>query len=141
MVLYKTTIVIWSEYDPLEEWGGSLEDLGREATSGNAYCSKMETIRVDDPPGDPDWDGTEFFGCDEDEDKDPLTEEIRETAWNLCKEFDAGAVSGKHCTKVHLTNFVSTKLEERFGAETENLYRTDWQKEVELFCQKYGYEM
>jgi len=56
--LYKTTVIIWSEYDTSET---SLEDLGREATQGDAYCSKSTCDAVQNPKQDPDWDGTEFF--------------------------------------------------------------------------------
>jgi hypothetical protein len=56
--LYKTTIVIWTDYDPRTR---ELEDLAREATVGDAYCSKQEAVEVADPSGDPEWDGTEFF--------------------------------------------------------------------------------
>jgi len=58
-MLYKTTIVIWTDLDPSTT---SLEDLGRDATSGDSYCSKQETVLVKDETSDPDWDGTEFFG-------------------------------------------------------------------------------
>lgn len=56
--LYKTTIIIWTEYD-----GGvaELENLAFQATEGNAYCSKQESVIIDNPMGDPDWDGTDFF--------------------------------------------------------------------------------
>ena len=57
-MLYKTTIIIWSEYD-----GSTVEiqDLARDATEGEAYCSKSVSVRVPDPESDPEWDGTEFF--------------------------------------------------------------------------------
>ncbi len=57
--LYKTTIVIWSEAggDAVE-----LSTLAREAETGDAYCSRSQSVRVEDPAKDPDWDGTEFFG-------------------------------------------------------------------------------
>ena len=55
--LYKTTIVIWTSY----EFHAELEDLAREATSGDAYCSTFTTVKVDTPATDPAWDGTEFF--------------------------------------------------------------------------------
>lgn len=58
MKLFKTTIVIWSEYDTSAI---ELEDLAREATSGEAHCSSSNSELVEDPKGDPDWDGTEFF--------------------------------------------------------------------------------
>jgi hypothetical protein len=56
--LHKTTVVIWSEFpgDQVE-----LEHLAREATSGEAYCSRYRSERVEVPRRDPDWDGTDFF--------------------------------------------------------------------------------
>lgn len=67
--LYKTTIVIWTEYDP-----GSVElvDLAREAHVGDAYCSKQISEEISQYENDPDWDGTEFFGDrpDEEEEED-----------------------------------------------------------------------
>lgn len=68
MKLYKTTIIIWTDDDPTDKV--ELEDLAREATSGAAYCSSMETVAVDDPEADPNWDGTEFFGVLSDEQGD-----------------------------------------------------------------------
>ena len=56
--LWKTTVVIWSEKD-LSMAG--LEYLGRDATQGESYCSKMDVELVEDPESDNDWDGTEFF--------------------------------------------------------------------------------
>lgn len=56
--LWKTTIVIWSKYDPQEV---ELEDLAREATSGAAYCSRQKALYVMRAEDDSDWDGTEFF--------------------------------------------------------------------------------
>lgn len=57
--LWKTTVVIWSEYNgELVE----LETLAREATSGSeAYCARYRSKLVDDPAKDEAWDGTEFF--------------------------------------------------------------------------------
>lgn len=63
--LYKTTIVIWSEYNP-EESCMEIDELARAACGGNAYCSKVETVHVEVPERDRDWDGTEFFGEPED---------------------------------------------------------------------------
>jgi len=56
--LYKTTIIIWSEYD-----GDSvdLDALAAEAMNGDAYCSKQISVHIEEPDADPDWDGTEFF--------------------------------------------------------------------------------
>jgi|GEM_PF-1760886 len=56
--LYKTTIVIWSEDrgDQLE-----LEHLAREATSGEAFCSRYRSELVERPERDRDWGQTELF--------------------------------------------------------------------------------
>ena len=62
--LYKTTIVIWSEYDPTEKY--ELKELANEAEQGDAYCSKMRATLIDKPHEDPDWDNTEFFDDVED---------------------------------------------------------------------------
>jgi hypothetical protein len=58
--LFKTTIVIWTEYDPtlLVE----IDELARDAMEGESYCSSSESVLVEDPEKDTDWDGTEFFG-------------------------------------------------------------------------------
>jgi hypothetical protein len=60
--LYKTTIVIWSEYE-----GDKVElvDLARAATNGDAYCSQQFSILVN-PEDDADWDGNEFFSDEDD---------------------------------------------------------------------------
>ena len=60
--LRKTTIVIWSEYDGSKV---ELENLAWQATRGDAYCSKQETVYVENPEKDPDWDNTEFFADNE----------------------------------------------------------------------------
>jgi hypothetical protein len=62
--LWKTTIVIWSDYD-----GDTveLENLARAATVGDAYCSKQVSVLVDEPSVDPDWDSNEFFYDGDDE--------------------------------------------------------------------------
>jgi len=56
--LYKTTIVIWSGFDPADV---EIDDLAREAIEGDAYCSSCRRELVDDPEADDAWDGTEFF--------------------------------------------------------------------------------
>lgn len=56
--MFKTTIVIWSNYDPNPV---ELEDLAQSATDGDAYCSVQRTEEVSNPRDDPDWDGTDFF--------------------------------------------------------------------------------
>jgi hypothetical protein len=55
---YKTTIVIWTDYDPSEV---ELEDLAREATSGEAICSKQQVEKIDDPDSDSDFEVGEYF--------------------------------------------------------------------------------
>lgn len=65
-----------------------------------------------------------------------MDEIIRETAWNLCKQWDA---MGKRRNKVQLAGFVSILLEYKFGSSIENLYRAEAQAEVDIFCAKYGY--
>jgi hypothetical protein len=57
--LYKTTIVIWSEFDASEV---EIDYLGEQAISGEAHCAHANTVFVEKPEIDPDWDGTEFFG-------------------------------------------------------------------------------
>lgn len=64
MHLYKSTIVIWSDYDPSAR-AMELEEIARQAVSGDAYCSKMDCEIVSDPQNDSDWDGNEFFGEDD----------------------------------------------------------------------------
>lgn len=63
--LWKTTIVIWSDYHPN---GLSLTELAREAEVGDCYCSKQDIKMVADYESDRDWDGTEFFDNGEAED-------------------------------------------------------------------------
>jgi hypothetical protein len=65
--LYKSTIIIWTEYDPsaLEV---ELTDLAHQVEEWDAYCSTMDCVLVADPAKDPDWDGTEFFDAEDDED-------------------------------------------------------------------------
>ena len=62
--LWKTTAVIWTEYDPQET---PLGELAREATCGEGYCDSQEAEFVTDPAQFPD---TEFFvveGTDDDD--------------------------------------------------------------------------
>jgi hypothetical protein len=56
--LWKSTIVIWSEYDGTQV---ELSTLAREAEVGDAYCSRSSSALITDPAVDPDWDDTEFF--------------------------------------------------------------------------------
>ncbi len=61
MKLYKSTIVIWSEENPMQL---ELSALARGAEVGDDYCSKRHAELVEDPGSDPDWDGADFFGPD-----------------------------------------------------------------------------
>ena len=60
--LYKTTLIIWSDFAPnhLE-----IDKLARDAMSGESYCSHSNTELIDPAENDPHWDNTEFFGVDE----------------------------------------------------------------------------
>ena len=76
--LYKTTIIVWTDYDPNRQ-DLDICDLTAEAKSGDAYCSKQDTKRVENPADDTDWDGTEFFykhGDAEDENDEDDYEEV-----------------------------------------------------------------
>jgi len=60
--LYKSTIVIWTEYEPSLV---DLEVLGRDATSGDAFCEQHDVDEITDQDEFPD---TDFFGHDEEQD-------------------------------------------------------------------------
>ena len=51
--LYKTTIVIWADYDTSNQ---DLEIISREATSGDCYCDSMDTEII---MNEADWPDTE----------------------------------------------------------------------------------
>jgi len=68
---------------------------------------------------------------------DQTKEEIQETTWNLCKQYDA---QNKRSDEIRLMNFVSTELEKILSAETENAFREEWTEEVKIFCEKYSYQ-
>lgn len=59
--LYKSTIIIWTDFDPDDF---DIDALALEAVTGSAYCSSQTSEEIIDPENDPDWDGTEFFGVD-----------------------------------------------------------------------------
>ena len=56
--LYKTTIIIWTEYDPN---GLELTNLASQAERADGDCSRMTSGLVAKPEKDPAWDSTEFF--------------------------------------------------------------------------------
>ena len=60
--LYKTTVTIWSRYDPTDKY--ELDDLATEAMSGEFYCAGMNSELVVDVEDFPD---TEFFGVEGDD--------------------------------------------------------------------------
>ena len=62
MKLFKTTLVIWTDYDPTDV---RMSDLARDAESGDSYCSVNKMELIEDVQKDPHWDGTEFFGEEE----------------------------------------------------------------------------
>ena len=62
--LWKTTIVIWSDYDPCHL---EIDELARDAMSGESYCSDSYTEVIAEPANDLDWDNTEFFGVANDD--------------------------------------------------------------------------
>lgn len=64
--LWKTTLVIWSPYNPTQE-NRELSDLARDAEVGESYCSQSITEYVLFPKLDPEWDDTEFFDVELDE--------------------------------------------------------------------------
>ena len=70
--LYKTTIIIWSDFNPANF---AIDELAREAISGDAYCSEQNTEYVTDAGQFP---KTEFFDSPEpDEDDDEDEDEAR----------------------------------------------------------------
>lgn len=71
MKLWKTTLVIWSDSDPR---GMEASHLVREGEVGDAYISRSLHVFVDPAEGDPDWDGTEFFGVEDDAEEEPEEE-------------------------------------------------------------------
>ena len=56
--LYRTTIVIWTEVHT-DDW--ELDDIAREAISGEGFCSSSQCEEVSDAEQFPD---TEFFDFD-----------------------------------------------------------------------------
>ena len=64
--MYKTTIVIWSKFDPTDY---DIEDLAREALAeSDAFCSSVDKDFIDVLEEDPDWDESKsFIICGDDE--------------------------------------------------------------------------
>jgi len=58
--LYKTTIIIWSEYDPQHQ-DMEISDIAAQAIDGDAYCSFSQSELVEDPLADPYPPSMEFF--------------------------------------------------------------------------------
>ena len=62
--LYKSTIIIWSDFDPMTV---ELSQLASEAESGSALCTSFDGSLIEDPSKDDDWDDIDFFDEDEEE--------------------------------------------------------------------------
>jgi len=73
--LYKTTIVIWSQDDTGDE---DLAVLCHDADEGGSYCSKQKCVLVKNPEEDADWDGTDFFDVEDDEEDGDIEDEDEE---------------------------------------------------------------
>ena len=69
------------------------------------------------------------------ETKTKLEEQVRETTWNLCKKYFGLFPHLKR--EVHYINYVSTEIEKKFGAETENSYREEAKDEIKIFITTY----
>ena len=67
--LYKTTIVIISDYDPT--YRVEIDELARDAISGESYCTEQSTEEVD--ASSLDSCVLEFFNVSEDESEDDQT--------------------------------------------------------------------
>ena len=68
--LWKTSILIWTDYDPQNF---EIDSLSYQAMEGDAYCSAVKIDYVANPDLDTQWDDAEFFldpfdpdnaGCD-----------------------------------------------------------------------------
>lgn len=66
-MLYKTTIVLWTDFHTV---GSSVLSLGDCVDSGDASCSKFLCEPVERPEEDPDWDNSDFLTDDEDDESD-----------------------------------------------------------------------
>lgn len=60
--LFKTTVVIWTDYDPS---GIEIDTLAHKAVYDDAYCSEQHVEEVTDPAQLPD---TDFFDAPFEED-------------------------------------------------------------------------
>ena len=58
MKLYKTTIVVWTDYDPSHYTATQLME------DGNGYVSYQNSRPVIDHENDPHWDGNNHFTLD-----------------------------------------------------------------------------
>lgn len=63
--LYKTTIVIWSDFPAS---GFEIDYLAREAMTGDAYCSSQETEYITNQNEFP---STEFFDSPDEDELEP----------------------------------------------------------------------
>lgn len=65
MNLYRIKVLVWTNNDPL---GAPPHKPVYDATLGDDHLSGKHTVLVEDPQDDPEFDGAEFFGIDEDDD-------------------------------------------------------------------------
>lgn len=78
---YKSTVVIWSEFDPNYT---ELQDLAYEATSGAAICTDHQVIYYEDPAAeDEDYANTGDFFCEEEEDELEVAPLIEPNLWTI----------------------------------------------------------
>ena len=91
--LFKTTVVIWSEYDGTRL---DMAMLGREAAAGDAYCSRFRSELISEPATDEAWDGTEFFGVDDEPDED-LCSRCQEDEHETCGDGPASRPYNADC--------------------------------------------
>lgn len=61
--LYKSAVVLWTEYDP------HLMDLRFHAENEFLHCSRMKCTRIAEPDKDPEWDAAAFSDLEGDEDQ------------------------------------------------------------------------
>jgi hypothetical protein len=58
--LYKSTVILWTEYDP-SKVDPQLMDLAFHAETEYVHCSSIKSVRVDEPEKDRAWNDSEFF--------------------------------------------------------------------------------
>lgn len=59
--LYKTTIVVWTDFDPTDISAIELVDDVGDNQYGRNYIAFRNSRMMNHPEQDPHWDGTEYF--------------------------------------------------------------------------------